>query len=142
MANPIHCNSFIRLTINQSTDNPTVPIGVADTNGILLDGNYDGRPGGVFTATFARGQHLSYPDGNGNVVSLSLSRGGTMILTRRANGNAWQLSLLNVVPRRTTLTGKVRKAGPGATGLTPIPSIVGTAGVRVLLTNPPFVVGG
>ena len=142
MANPIHCNSFIRLTINQSTDNATVPIGVADTSGNLLDGNYDGRPGGVFTATFARGQHLSYPDGNGNVVSLSLSRGGTMILTRQANGNAWQLSILNAVPGRTTLTGQVRKAGPGATGLTPIPSIVGTAGVRVLLTNPPFVVDG
>ena len=140
MANPIHCNSFIRLTINQSTDNATVPIGVADTSGNLLDGNYDGRPGGVFTATFAQGQHLSYPDGNGNSVSLSLSGGGTMILTRRANGNAWQLSLLNAVPGRTTLTGQVRKAGPGATGLTPIPSIVGTAGVRVLLTNPPFVV--
>jgi hypothetical protein len=142
MANPIHCNSFIRLTINQSTDNPTVPIGVADTNGILLDANYDGLPGGVLTATFARGQHLSYPDGNGNVVSLSLSRGGMMILTRRANGNAWQLSILSAVRGRTTLTGKVRKAGPGATGLTPIPSIVGTAGVRVLLTDPPFVVGG
>jgi len=142
MANPIHCNSFIRLTINQSTDNATVPIGVADTSGNLLDGNYDGRPGGVFTATFARGQHLSYPDGNGNSVSLSLSRGGTMILTRQANGNAWQLSILSAVPGRTTLGGHVRKAGPGATGLTPIPSIVGTTGVRVLLTDPPFVVGG
>ena len=139
MANPIHCNSFIRLTINQSTDNVTVPVGVADTSGNLLDGNYDGRPGGVFTATFARGQHLSYPDGNGNSVSLRLSGGGTMILTRRANGDAWQLSILNVAPGRTTLTGQVRKAGAGAIGLTPIPS---TAGVRVLLTNPPFVVDG
>ena len=142
MANPIHCNSFIRLTINQSTDNATVPIGVADTSGNLLDGNYDGRPGGVFTATFARGQHLSYPDGNGNSVSLRLSGEGTMVLTRRANGDAWQLSILNAAPGRTTLTGQVRKVGAGATGLTPIPSIVGTAGVRVLLTNPPFVVDG
>jgi len=141
MRNPIHCNSFIRLTINQSTDNPTVPIGVADTSGNLLDANNDGVPGGVFTATFARGQQLSYPDANGNVVYLSLSRGGTMILTRQANGNAWQLSILNAVPGRTTLTGHVRKPGPASTGLTPIPSLVGTTGVRVLLTDPPFAVG-
>lgn len=141
MANPIHCNSFIRLTINQSTDNATVPIGVADTSGILLDANYDGIPGGVFTATFARGQHLSYPDGNGNVVSLGLSRGGTMILTRHANGNAWQLSTVNAVPGRTTLSGQVRKAGPSSTGLTPSPSFV-TTGIRDLLTNPPFTTAG
>jgi parallel beta-helix repeat protein len=142
MANPIRCNSFIRLTINQSTDNASVPVGVADINGNLLDGNYDGLPGGVFTATFARGQHLSYPDGNGNSVGLKLSGGGTMVLTRRANGNAWQLSLQNTAAGRSTLSGQVRKASPGATGLTPISSIVGTAGVRNLLTNPPFVVGG
>ncbi len=137
LAHAIHCNSFIRLTINQATDNATVPIGVADTSGNLLDAYYDGVPGGVFIATFARGQQLSYPDGNGNVVSLSLSRGGTMILTRQANGNAWQLSIPNAVPDRTTLTGRVRKAGPSSTGLTPSPSIL-TTGIRDLLTDPPF----
>lgn len=137
LRNPIHCNSFIRLTIDQATDNATVPIGVADTSGNLLDADYNGHPGGVFIATFARGQKLTYPDGNGNVVSLSLSRGGTMILTRQANGNAWQLSVPNAVPGRTTLTGQVRKPGPGSTGLTPSPSIV-TPGIRDLLTDPPF----
>jgi hypothetical protein len=141
LANPIRCNSFIQLTINQATDNSTQPVGVADTSGNLLDGNYDGEPGGVFVATFARGQKLSYVDGGENRVGLSLSGGGTMILTRHASGNAWQLSLFNTAPGRSTLSGTVRKAGPGATGLTPIPSIVGTSGVRILLTDPPFVVG-
>jgi hypothetical protein len=140
MATPIRCNSFIRLTINQSTDNPSVPVGVADTSGNLLDGNYDGRPGGVFVATFARGKQLSYPDGNGNLVSLKLSRAGKMILTRHASGNAWQLSLLNA--RGAVLSGQVRRASPGATGVTPIPSIVGASGTRILLTDPPFVIGG
>jgi hypothetical protein len=141
MATPIRCNSFIRLTINQSTDNATVPVGVADTSDNLLDGNYDGRPGGVFTAYFARSPHLSYLDGHGNSVSLRLAGGGTMVLVRRASGEAWQLTLLHTVPRRSTLSGTVRKAAAGATGVTTIPSIVGTAGVRVLLTDPPFVVG-
>jgi hypothetical protein len=141
LANPIHCSSFIRLTINQATDNSTQPVGVADTSGNLLDGNYDGHPGGVFVATFARGQSFTYPDGGGNRVGLNLSGGGTMILTRRASGNAWQLSLFNTVPGRSALSGHVKKASPGATGLTPIPSIVGASRVRILLTNPPFVVG-
>jgi hypothetical protein len=51
---PIPSRSVFRLSINQSTNNPAVPIGVADTSGDLLDGNYDGRPGGVFTATLGR----------------------------------------------------------------------------------------
>jgi hypothetical protein len=141
LANPIHCSSFIRLTINQATDNSTQPVGVADTSGNLLDGNYDGHPGGVFVATFAHGQSLTYPDGGGNRVGLNLSGGGTMILTRHASGNAWQLSLVSTVPGRSALSGHVKKASPGATGLTPIPSIVGASGVRILLTDPPFVIG-
>jgi hypothetical protein len=141
MANPIRCHSFIRLTINQATDNATVPVGVSDASGNLLDGNYDGRPGGVFVATFAQGPQLSYLDGHGNSVSLRVAGGGTMLLTRRASGDAWQVSLLHVVPGRTALSGQVRRASPGATGITPIASIIGTAGARVLLTNPPFVVG-
>jgi hypothetical protein len=141
LASPIRCNSFIRLTINQSTDNATVPVGVADTSGNLLDGDYNGHPGGVFTAYFARSPHLRYLDGHGNSVFLTLAGGGTMVLVRHASGEAWQLTLLHTVPGRSTLSGTVRKAAAGATGVTTIPSIVGTAGVRVLLTNPPFVVG-
>jgi hypothetical protein len=141
LASPIRCHSFIRLAINQATDIATEPIGVADTSGNLLDGNYDGRPGGVFVATFAAGQQLKYLDGHGNSVSLRVSGGGTMQLTRRANGDAWQVSLLHVVPGRTTLSGQVRRASPGATGITPISSIIGTAGARVALTDPPFEVG-
>jgi titin len=141
LATPIRCHSFIQLTINQATDNATVPVGVADVSGNLLDGNYDGHPGGVFVATFAQGPQLSYLDSHGNSVSLRVTGGGSMLLTRRANGDAWQVGLLHVVPGRTALSGQVRRASPGATGITPISSIVGTAGARVLLTDPPFVVG-
>jgi hypothetical protein len=141
LATPVRCNSFIRLTINQLTDNAAQPIGVADTAGNLLDGNNDGRPGGVFLATFAMGQHFSYLDNSGNSVGLRLSGGGTMQLTRRANGAAWQLTLIHTTPGSTKLTGQVHRAANGATGVTTIGSIVGLSGVRNLLTDPPFIVG-
>jgi hypothetical protein len=141
LATPVRCNSFIRLTINQLTDNAAQPIGVADTAGNLLDGNNDGRPGGVFVATFAMGQHFSYLDNSGNSVGLRLSGGGTMQLTRRANGAGWQLTLIHITPGSTRLTGQVHRATSGASGVTTIGSIVGLSGVRNLLTNPPFIVG-
>jgi hypothetical protein len=138
---PIFTNAAFKLSINQSTDTSSVPVGVADTSGNLLDGNYDGVPGGVFTASFARGHDLTYYDDDGNRVSLRLSHRGTMSLTQHADGSAWQLVLSNVVAGRSTLSGQVRKVAPHATGVTTIPSIVGSAGVRVLLTDPPFVIG-
>jgi hypothetical protein len=118
-----------------------VPIGVADTSGNLLDGNDDGSPGGVFMATFALGHQFNFQDGNWNAVSLRLSGGGSMVLTRRGNGDAWQLSLLNNPPERSTLTGQVRKIRAGATGLTTIGSIVSGAAFHNRLTDPPFLVG-
>jgi hypothetical protein len=143
MANAIHCNSFIRLTINQATDNATLspPVGVVDTFGNLLDGNYDGRPGGVFVATFARGQSVKYLDGNGNSVGLHLTGAGTMIVTRRANGDAWQVSIQKTGTGLATLSGKVHPASASATGLTSIGSIVANGPVQITLSNPPFVVG-
>jgi hypothetical protein len=65
LAMPIRCNSPIRLTINLLTENAALPIGVADASGNLLDGNYDGRPGGVFVAFFRKGQHLVFNDEGG-----------------------------------------------------------------------------
>jgi hypothetical protein len=44
----IRPNTNILVTINAATDDPSVPVGVANLQGTLLDGNNDGRPGGVF----------------------------------------------------------------------------------------------
>jgi hypothetical protein len=138
---PVRCNSFIQLTINQLTDIASEPVGVSDTAGNLLDGNNDGRPGGVFQATFATGRHLTFVDGTGNLVGLRLSGTGTMQLIRRADGSAWKLVLVGSRPGRTRLSGQVRPVSPGATTTTVIPSIVGSVSSRGLLPDPPFIVG-
>jgi hypothetical protein len=138
---PISSSASFRLSINQSTDTPTVPVGVADTSGNLLDGNNDGVPGGVFTATFARGQNLTFLDNHGNQVKLRLTGGGTIDLIRRADGGAWELDLAGVVPGRSSLSGQVRKTSRAATGITAIPSIVGASGVRIQFARPSFAVG-
>jgi hypothetical protein len=47
-ATPAHTR--LLLMINEATNVPSEPVGVSDVNGLLLDGNDDGHPGGVFTA--------------------------------------------------------------------------------------------
>lgn len=47
---PIPFGRRVLVQINQVTDVPTEPVGVAGINGLLIDGNGDGRPGGVFRA--------------------------------------------------------------------------------------------
>jgi hypothetical protein len=113
-------------------------VGVADLAGNLLDGNGDGRPGGVYTALFAEGRQLSYVDNNRNKVTLQLTGGGTMDLVLGPDGQARQLRLVGAVSRRSTLTGSVRRP---RSGLTVLPSIVGLDGARNRLKTPPFQIG-
>jgi hypothetical protein len=49
---PIRPRTLVLVLVNQVTDVPGAGVGVADDRGILLDGNNDGRPGGVFSTTF------------------------------------------------------------------------------------------
>lgn len=51
MASPIHAGATILLQINAVTGSPSSTTGVASAQGVLLDGNGDGRPGGTFTGT-------------------------------------------------------------------------------------------
>ena len=48
---PIHPGTPILVIINQVTGNPSAGVGVSDLAGILLQGNNDGHPGGVFMQT-------------------------------------------------------------------------------------------
>jgi hypothetical protein len=138
---PVRCNSLIRLTINQFTDIASEPVGVSDTAGNLLDGNNDGRPGGVFQATFAPGGNLRSQDRKGNLVGLRLGGTGTMQPIRRPGGMASKPGTVGSRPGRTRLLGQVRAAGPGATRVTVIPSILGSNNVQNLLADPPLVIG-
>ena len=47
-----------------------------------LDGDEDGVPGGNFEVTAALDTSLTYKDLNGDLVSLSLTRGGVLVRPR------------------------------------------------------------
>jgi hypothetical protein len=59
----IHRNVAIRVRVNQVTDVPGAGVGVSSVTGVLLDGNGNGRPGGVFDAVIntASGQPAARP---------------------------------------------------------------------------------
>jgi hypothetical protein len=137
---PIYTQTPFHLSINQATDTASSPVGVADTSGNLLDGNYDGVPGGVFNATFVRGQKVTYFDSSGDRVTLRLSGPGTVDLTRHADGSPWQIVLSGAVPGRSKLTGQIQRPSAGAAGPATLPPIIGASGVRVVLKGGPFVV--
>jgi hypothetical protein len=70
-AQAIHPNLKVLITINQRTDVPSAGVGVATPSGTLLDGNGDGRPGGVFSAVVNSGRRSRA----GAVRRASLPRG-------------------------------------------------------------------
>src|SRR5205807_72455 len=51
LATAVSNNARLELMINQATDVPGANVGVSDLAGNLLDGNFDGHPGGPYTAT-------------------------------------------------------------------------------------------
>jgi hypothetical protein len=118
------------------TANRLTGAGVADTTGALLN---EGGGDGPYVAQFALGTRLSYNDRNGDRVSLSLRGGGLLELRRGGDGEAQQLRLINVASGRSTLQGQVRRAGKDSDGRTALPSILGTAGVKLRLKS--FAVG-
>jgi uncharacterized repeat protein (TIGR01451 family) len=95
-----------------------------------------------FVATFARGSSLKYTDGNGDLVSLNLSNGGLLDLYRDSSGEGQVLTVLGAGPRRSILTGTVRKGGPASDGVTTFQSIIGAnfGQVNSHLTTPKFFV--
>ncbi|WP_337177721.1 Calx-beta domain-containing protein [Paludisphaera sp.] len=116
------------------------PTAVVDTAGNPLAG------GVGFVGLFARGTSLRYADANGDAVSLALRSGGFLDLVRAASGDAIGLSLHEIVPGRSTLTGSVtRPRGRGGDGVTPLGVIEGLGSfgdVRVSLRTPPFLASG
>jgi hypothetical protein len=141
-ASAIRLNQFIQIAALGAT-------GPTDPAGNHVDGNGDGTAGDDYATVVGLGTSLAYTDRNSDAVSLKLSKGGIMQLTRAADGEGQQLSLLNTAPGRSTLSGTVKKpkrgGGDNRTNLT---SITGITGVRNSLPiNPPspatgrFVVG-
>ncbi len=115
---------------------------VTDIFGNELRGDSSLVNGHDFAATFARGSSLKYIDGNGDLVSLNLSNGGLLDLYRNASGEGQVLTVLGAGPRRSVLTGTVRKGGPASDGVSTFQSIIGAnfGQVNSHLTTPKFFV--
>lgn len=98
--------SPIQVTVNGSS-------GLMNQTGFRLDGDNDGSPGGDFVAIV--GAKFSYLDHDLDVVSLQLSRGGLLLLTRQSNGdgNDLTIGLLSGVTPRNVLSGRVQPRADG-----------------------------
>lgn len=134
---PLPLNTFWRITVNGQT-NTLLNNGITDLSNNLLIGS-NGTVGSPFVLTFAAGKKLLYTDSLRNVVTLHLAKGGFMEMFRTTGGDVQQFGLLGTIARKSTLTGSVSRA-VGGTGRTYLPPIAGSAGVRIRLKNPPFVI--
>jgi len=134
-AAPLPLKVLYQIAIDQNA-NTLTGAGVSDITGALLNA---GITGGPYVALFALGTKLAYSDGDGNRVSLTLTGGGLMELRLGSNSDAQQLRIIGAHPGRSTLTGTVRRAAPGASGRTPLTVLLGTSGVKVHLKN--FLIG-
>ena len=137
---PLPANRFYEVVANGSTGLP-----ITDLSGNVLYGSTG--PGTNYVAfygqTSGKGGSLVYDDSQGNVVTISLSGGGTLAIFRGSNGDATEVDLLGIVPHRSKLTGSVKKLNKHASGNTHIGSINGFGQfgfVKSSLTTPPFYV--
>lgn len=138
-------------TNNTVTLQPVVPLkanefyyvkvtGVTDQAGNALSaglGSLAGSNG--FGVYVARGMNLQYPDSRNTSVSLKVTGGGVLDLTRYANGDGQRLQVLNPVPHHTTIAATVR----GGSKVTTLNSILGLGvfgQVKMNMTTPPFYV--
>ena len=128
-------NQLDRIVIDGQA-NALLNSGLTDANGNLLAGS-GGVIGTPFVSTFGAGTRLAYTDGSGNAVTLRLTRGGLMELFQSPDGSIQQLELMGTVPKKSTLTGSVRRGARA--GHTALPPITGSAGVRIRLKPSAFV---
>ena len=131
---PLPLKVLYQIAINQNA-NLVTGAGVADPSGALISVS---AAGGPYIAQFALGTKLSYIDGTGNKVSLTLTGGGQMELRLGADSKAQQLRIIGAQPGRSTLTGQVRPAAraqrPDLAG-----ELIGASGVKIHLKT--FVIG-
>jgi len=115
---------------------------IRDIAGNLLDGAANGLTGSNYVAYFGQGTSLQYVDNSGNQVSLKLSGPGYLQDVLDSSSQGQVLTIIGEVPRRTTLSGSVRKSrgSSGRTNLGIIQGLGNFGDVRVSLKSPPFVV--
>jgi hypothetical protein len=134
---PLPSNRFYHVVVNGSFG-----LALTDTSGNILAGS--NGVGTNYEAFYGQGNNLTYTDSQNNSVNIKLTGGGTMAIFRAANGDATEINLLSIVPRRSTLTGSVKKLNKKGTGHTSIGAINGFGqfgNVKSFLTTPSFYVG-
>lgn len=116
--------------------------GITDTTGAPLDGNNDGTSGGIFIGLVSIGSRIRYLDAGKDAVALNLGGGGWLEVDRGRRGDAHQLRLTGTVRNRSVLAGGVHRTAQGGNGRTSLPRVIGANGTKILLKNPPFIIGG
>jgi uncharacterized repeat protein (TIGR01451 family) len=130
-------NQFIRTFVAG-----TGSTAITDVAGNVLDGDFSGTAGGNFIATLIRSSSTNFTDRNGDTVSFRVNNGGYFDLYRGAN-NEGQVLRVYGTPRRSTLTGSVRRNRAGGDGITTLRTLIGASlGGDVIsrLRTPPFFV--
>ena len=127
----IPIGTFARVAIDTSS----AP-GLTSAQGVRLDGNGNGQPGGTFQGKVAVGAKLHYTDAAGHVVTLQLAKKGVLEAYRSSSGNAETVRLYGSIAGRSILSGTVK----GRQAQTPITALIGLNGAINRLMNPPFVV--
>jgi uncharacterized repeat protein (TIGR01451 family) len=129
---------------------PTVPlganvfffvraVGLTDRAGNALALAPGVAAGTGFSSYVARGTGLRYYDSHGALVTMGISGGGVMDLTRGALGEGLHLQVLNPAAGRTNLFGGV-VGGRGYTTLSTMTGLGRFGQVAVNLRTPPFYV--
>ncbi|SIN94835.1 conserved repeat domain-containing protein [Singulisphaera sp. GP187] len=114
--------------------------GIRDIVGNLLVSGPGAIATNQFGAYLVRGTSLQYLDSQQTVVSIGVTGGGLLDLTRYANGDGERLQVLNPIPQRTVLTGRVR-GGANATSFASITGLGAFGAVRVTMSSPTILVG-
>ena len=134
---PLPANHFYRIIANGDAANALM-----DTSGNLLSG--DNGVGSNYDIVYGQGTKLTYNDSQRNVVTINLSGGGILGVYLTPAGDASLVTLYNIVPHSSKLTGSVKKLNKHGSGHTFIGAINGFGqfgNVRSTLTTPSFYVG-
>ncbi len=121
--------------------NGTYGLALTDTSGNILSGSTG--PNSNYDVYYGQGTNLTYVDAHHNSVNIKLTGGGTMGIYLGSNGNATSITLYGIVPRKSKLSGSVKKLTKNATGHTNIGQIIGLGkfgDVYSTLTTPSFYV--
>ena len=135
LAAPVPNGEFVAVGVNGN------PGGLTDLAGNLVDGDGDGVAGGSFSTTLSRSNRVEYIDADGDRVILATFGGGGIEVFRNADGSANVVRIVDPVPFRTILRGRVIRArsGDGRATIGRIEGIDPFGRVRSALRTPPFI---